>query len=417
MKPSCAVKSRRLLTSIAGRVPLLACPAVRKEARLGKPTVAPLVALPPRGSRNIGRAPVGAIGRTLLAIGFFTAALGQPSATCGAEPAQRIKAFCIDFNWGPGGPNGFPLPGTFAQADPKVHYEWYKALGVNTIQTFCVSCNGYAWYRTSGVAPVQPGMKFDFLPEITALAHKDGRKVMGYFCIGANTYWGQKHPELSYGAPSGIHIPLTAAYLDYLTASIQDALQKTGIDGFMIDWVFSPPVAGEDKDVRWLDCEQKMYTELFGRPFPGKGKINAQETLEFHRRAVDRCWQRIHTAAKSVKPDCVIWLSCYDLRHPQVVGSRMFREVDWLMNENPNPASLAAVRKEIGPHTTIVQCLCGWGDQHDPRRVVGNPAYDDVGFYGFAASDPTTTLPPPGTTGNARNIEILRDVFHDRQAK
>ena len=335
-----------------------------------------------------------------------------------ASGRDRIKAFCIDFNWGPGGSNGFAPPGAFAQADPKAHLQWYKSLGVNTIQTFCVSCDGYAWYRDSGVAPVQPGLKHDFLKEITQLSHKDGLKVMGYFCVGANTCWAKKHPNLSYGDASEVHIPFTNEYIDYLSACVEDALSKTGIDGFMFDWFFSPPSdLGEQKRIRWLDCERQMYVELFGRPFPGKDKINVKEELEFQRRALDRCWDRLHKAAKSVKPDCVIWLSCFNLQHPQVVGSQMFQEVDWLMNEAPDPTSLDAIRKEKGPHTTIVQCLCGWGDQHDPRRVVGNPKYDDVGFYGFAAADPQTTLPPEGTTGNARNIELLRDMFHGKTPK
>jgi len=354
---------------------------------------------------------------SLLAVSFSLAAIGPSTAAYGAEPSQRIKAFCIDFNWVPGGPNGFPLPGTFAQADPKVHYQWYKALGVNTIQTFCVSCNGYAWYKQSGVAPVQPGLKHDFLKEVVELGHQDGMRVMGYFCVGSNTYWGQKHPEQSYGIPDTAHIPFTNEYLDYLSACIQDALSKTGIDGFMIDTVFSPPHFGAEKNVRWLECEQTMYRELFGRPFPGKDKVDAKETLEFQRRALDRCWGRIRDAAKSIKPNCIIWLSCNGMRDPQMVGAKMFREVDWLMNEQPDPTCLEAVRKEAGEQTTILQCLCGWGDQNDPRRVVGNPKYDDVGFYGFAAADPATTLPPQGTTGNARNIEILRDVFHDRKVK
>ena len=41
----------------------------------------------------------------------------------------------------------------FAHADPKVHFQWYKDLGVNVIHTFCVSCDGYAWYRGSQPAP------------------------------------------------------------------------------------------------------------------------------------------------------------------------------------------------------------------------------------------------------------------------
>ena len=30
-------------------------------------------------------------------------------------------------------------------------------------------------------------------------------RVMGYFCIGANTRWGAEHPDLSYGTPSAYH--------------------------------------------------------------------------------------------------------------------------------------------------------------------------------------------------------------------
>jgi len=33
----------------------------------------------------------------------------------------------------------------WADADPAKHVAWYKAMGVNVIQTFCVSCNGYSF--------------------------------------------------------------------------------------------------------------------------------------------------------------------------------------------------------------------------------------------------------------------------------
>src|SRR3972149_1184450 len=113
----------------------------------------------------------------LLWIAFLGVAAAD-SGTLGAEGSttsvtkespvgERIKAFCIDFNWGS---EGFAPPGMYASASAKEHVEWYRQLGVNTIQTFCVSCPGYAWYR-SEVAPVQPGMKGDFLNEITALGH------------------------------------------------------------------------------------------------------------------------------------------------------------------------------------------------------------------------------------------------------
>ena len=64
-------------------------------------------------------------------------------------------------------------------------------------------------------------------------------------------------------------------------------MTKTEIDGFQVDWMYSPPMLMEEKQVRWMPCERQMYAELFGRPFPGKDKIDAGQTLEFQRRAVN----------------------------------------------------------------------------------------------------------------------------------
>lgn len=363
--------------------------------------------------------------RNLRAWSAVTAAvLAMMFAPCRAgagAAAERIKAFCIDFNWGPGGPNGFAPPGAFAQADPVRHYQWYRELGVNVIQTFCVSCNGYAWYQGSAGAPVQPGLQHDFLTEITKLAHRDGVRVMGYFCVGANTLWAQQHPDQSYGAPSAIHIPLTVEYLDYLERCLQDAIRKTGIDGFMIDWAFSPPLLMEEKKVRWLPCERTMYQELFGKAFPGVEQVTEAETLEFQRRALERGWQRIRKAVKSIKPDCIIWLSCFDLAHPQVVGTAMLREVDWVMNETPTPEKLDATRQMVGGHARLIQCVSGGSTDYDAAKVLDDPKYREVGLYGFAPwPDPQTTLPPDppqdATQKNIRaNVEKLRQVFREAQ--
>src|SRR5659263_193208 len=126
-----------------------------------------------------------------------------------------IKAYDIDFNWGEGGPNGFARPGLWADADPVAHVNWYAELGCNVIQSFAVSCNGYAWYKNS-IVPEQPGLKYDFLTDQVKLAHQKNIKVFGYFCAGSNTKWGLEHPDLSYGSPSSPHIPYTKQYLDYL---------------------------------------------------------------------------------------------------------------------------------------------------------------------------------------------------------
>ena len=243
---------------------------------------------------------------------------------------EGIKAYCIDFNWGPGGPNAFTAPGIWADADPKEHVKWYKSLGANVIQTFAVSCNGYAWYK-NGIVPEQPGLKHDFLTEMVKLGHKENMKVMGYFCIAANTRWGQLYPDESYGVPSDGHIPLTNKYNNYLADAIKDALKTTNMDGFVIDWVFHGSI--HQTNIKWLPCEIEMWAELMDGPFPGKNNVTKDRELKFARRSADRCWKRIRDAAKSTKPGCIIWLSLYNLNHPQVVNSRLVKEVDWLMNE------------------------------------------------------------------------------------
>jgi uncharacterized lipoprotein YddW (UPF0748 family) len=152
-----------------------------------------------------------------------TAKASRSSRSIDATKIKEIKSYCLDFNWG--GRRRFAAPGSWKDSDPAAHVAWYKAMGVNVIQTFAVSCNGYAWYK-NGFVPEQPGLKHDFLPEMVKLGHKEGMLVMGYFCIASNPKWAKDHPDLSYGAPATYHIPYTDEYLKYLSASISDAVKN-----------------------------------------------------------------------------------------------------------------------------------------------------------------------------------------------
>jgi hypothetical protein len=365
----------------------------------------------------------------ILASLVFLAALAWPAGRAwAADPAAGvaegraspdIRAFCVDFNWW--GPGGFAPQGTFADADPAKHVAWYRALGANVIQTFCVSCDGHSWYR-GHTAPVQPGMKGDFLRDMVRLGHDRRMRVMGYFCVGANRHWGATRPELSHGAPSAIHIPLSTPYLDYLCAEIREAV-ATGIDGFMLDWFFNvrPGAA-------WLACEKQMYAELFGKDFPGETRLGDAEKTEFCRRAVDRAWKRVRQTAKAADPKCILWLSSHDLLDPQQARSVLLREVDWLMSEGPNPANIEQARRLAGRHATVIQCVCGWGKEHSAGSLMKTYANERIGFYGFAYPWPKTCLPPEGPeldaaaaapgspgrerlAGNAKNIAQIRSAW------
>ena len=315
----------------------------------------------------------------------------QSAFAAGPAVPKEIKSYCIDFNWGPGGPNAFPKPGLWADADPAAHVAWYKALGCNAIQTFCVSCNGYAWYK-GGVVPEQPGLKYDFLPEVVKLAHQEKILVLGYFCIGSNTRWGQTQPTLSYGFPSEPHIPYTDEYLAYLDGAIRDAVKKTGIDGFMVDWL-RMPTSRKSNGGKWLDCEKKLYAQLMDEPFPGEDKLTAAQMTTYGRNAIDRCWVTIRKAAKETNPDCLVWLTCCDINDPHIANSRALKETDWLLNEAGDLKRTNAAKSMIGPQTRLITCLALWNGQN-PDIIIPAARKEGIGLYGF--TKPTVgNLKPP----------------------
>ena len=326
----------------------------------------------------------------IMAITGLTAML----LTCNPKQDQsesfgNIKGYCLDFNWGEGGPNAFAAPGLWADADPADHIRWYKELGVNTIQTFIVSCNGYAWYK-DGVAPPQPGLKHDFLPELVKLGHKEGMKVMGYLCIGSNTRWGMENPQYSYGYPHDRHIPYTKKYRQYLDAVIRDAVGSTGIDGFMIDWFYQPNRSSQDG--LWLDSEKELYAELMGEPFPGEEALSETDYDTYSRLAIEECWNTIHAAAKETNPDAIIWLTAFDITHPHYANSKMFQEVDWLMNEEGDIKKIDSIRSMVGEHTKLITCLARW-NKKDAKTVVADAKQAGVGLYGFTKPDQNSLKP------------------------
>jgi hypothetical protein len=302
---------------------------------------------------------------------------------------EEIKSYSLDFNWGEGGPNAFAAPGLWSDARPSDHVRWYKELGVNTIQSFIVSCNGYAWYK-NGVAPSQPGLKHDFLPELVRLGHEEGMKVMGYLCIGSNTRWGIEFPEYSYGYPNDRHIPFTKKYKQYLDAVIRDAIQKTGIDGFMIDWFYQPN--RNSHDGKWLDSEKDLYAELMGQAFPGEENLSEEEYNQYSRLAIEDCWNTIYKAAKESNPAVIIWLTAFDITHPHYLNSKMFQEVDWLMNEEGDIRKIDSIRNMVGENTKLITCLAKWNEK-DPKIVVPDAIQANIGLYGFTKPDSNSIKP------------------------
>ena len=332
----------------------------------------------------------------------------------------NIKAFNIDYNWGPGGAHGFAKPGLWADANPDTLMKWYEDLGCNVVHSFGVSCNGYAWYK-NGIVPEQPGLKYDFLTEMVKIGRKKNIKVFGYFCVGANNKWEEDHPDLCYQM-DGQQIPFTTQYVDYLSASIEDAIMKTDMDGIMLDWFYNPG-GGRDPlpPLRWIPCEQEMYQELMSQSFPGKDKITPEIELDFRRKAIDRAWKQIRKVTKKTKKDCIVWLTAYDVNSKEYAGSAMLKEVDWLMNEAGDIASTAAMRGLAGKETRLITCLANWNKQN-PAEVVPAAIKEKVGLYGFTRPVIGPTMQPveyylsqpaDSLKGDERNIAVLARVYNN----
>jgi hypothetical protein len=277
-----------------------------------------------------------------------------------------IKAISIDINW-----DMFQRPaspGLYVHADPKAQVRWCHDLGANVMQSFCVSYNGYAWFPSS-VAPVTPGLKGNFLQTQIEEGRRLGLDVMGYFCLGSNTLWAMNHPadqwhDTGGGSirhPQNNWIPFTNDYLDYFCASIQDALRKTEIVGFMVDWfkVERSPI--------WLDNEKQMWEELFGESFPACGQPSDQAQIEFKRRQVERAWIRIKQAVTDIRP-VIIWTNHPFTKNNDSLwnGHRLLKEADWILNESPQTEFLSWLEKNIGSHTKLIQNFC-----QTTRRKVG----------------------------------------------
>ena len=251
---------------------------------------------------------------------------------------------------------------------------------------------------------------------------------MGYYCCGSNSRWAAENPRLAYGASRKLtqglghncHIPYTDEYLAYLDLAVRDAVAHTRIAGFLVDWLWMPN--RESTQGAWIEPERRLFEQFMGRPFPGEAQLTPADDLEYSRLALARAWRTIHRAAKETNPACLLWLSCGNIRHPHIVDSVMFREVDWLMNEAGDLEGVEASRRAAGPHTQLVTCLAEW-NKVDAKTLVPQAIASGVGLYGFAQAGADGFLKPlsyylnqsvNSFTGDERNIATLARVYHGR---
>ena len=206
---------------------------------------------------------------------------------------------------------------------------------------------------------------------------------------------------------------------------MEDALRRTDIDGFMVDWLWNPKdeVRKAQNKGQWLACDKRLFETLVGKPFPADGRPSAADRLVYERKAIERRWRRIHDTAKRVKPDCVVWISCCNVLDPVLQGTSVLKEADWFMDESGSPEKMQKIVGLLGPHTQPILCLVGWGDAHNTRKVLADTANARYGIYGFMAPG-ADSLPLPMAQylsqpaehfkGNDRNVALLTRFFTGR---
>jgi hypothetical protein len=172
--------------------------------------------------------------------------------------------------------------------------------------------------------------------------------------------------------------------------------------------------------LKWLPCEQEMYTELMGQQFPGIEKITPDTELQFRRKAIDRAWKRVKQTVKRTDPDCIIWLTSCQLTSRDIAGSDMLRDVDWVLNEAGDTATTASAQAMLGKDTRMVTCLANWNGQ-DAAIVIPDAVKKKIGLYGFAKPvngaemkpvDYYLSVHPDSLKGDERNIALLARTYN-----
>jgi alpha-L-fucosidase len=89
-------------------------------------------------------------------------------------------------------------------------------------------------------------------------------KVMGYFCVGANTRWAREHPDQSYGMPAHTHIPFTTDYIDAFQGNDRNiATLARWYNGLPFEAVNTRTIPVPTKgQITWHEQERLMFVCL-----------------------------------------------------------------------------------------------------------------------------------------------------------
>ncbi len=70
----------------------------------------------------------------------------------------------------------------------------------------------------------------------------------------------------------------------------------------------------------------------------------------------------------------------------------MFKEVDWLMNEEGSINKIDAIKTMVRKQVKLFTCIANWNGK-DPVKITKEAFQNDIGLYGFTKPDSNSLKP------------------------
>ena len=165
---------------------------------------------------------------------------------------------------------------------------------------------GNAYYNTN-IGTRHPALTYDLLPKLVEECHRHGIKFTAYINAGISQDEGLKHRdwlvmqkdgriyEIVDGGAVGRQMCYNTAYGDHLVEMVKETITHCNVDGMFLDCFYAYPCYGHE-------CIEAMRQE-------GVDINDDDQVADFNLRKQHKMAMRISEAARSVKPDVMLYFN------------------------------------------------------------------------------------------------------------
>ncbi len=194
----------------------------------------------------------------------------------------------------------------------------FVAAGVEYV-VFPARCNlGVAYYDTK-IGIRHPALTYNLLKCLADACHKKGIKLTAYMNTGLSHEEGLRHRDwLVMDANGQVYTQdrlnsffrqmcYNTEYGDHIVEMSKEILTNTGVDGLFLDCMHTRPCFGKE-------CTDAMTKA-------GVDWNNPKQLAKFNHDKIVNMARRISEAARSVKPDCLLYFNGVGYEQQQQIGS------------------------------------------------------------------------------------------------